>query len=813
MRTHLSAFLAALLAGSVGLAPAVAAQSEATPVGAPDGSDRPTIALVLSGGGAKGFAHIGAIQVFEDEGIPFDLVGGTSAGSLIGTLYAVGYDGAQMEAIVTQDGLDLNDLFLDSVDGDVLRIEETRIPDATLVRFPLDGFVPRLPSGVVAGQRVVQFLSKYTWGFHHVADFTTLPRPFVCNAVDLISGRDVPLTTGFLPEAARACVSLPAFFKPFEQDSLLLVDGGPSHMLPVPEVHALGAEVLVGVDVSGDIGPDGEVQLGPTGNEGSLFYLLTKNLGTQRRRNVLPHRAALALVVDPPLLGVPDGDYSLAPVFIARGREAARAMVPQIRALLDSLGHPAPRTAVTAPSLAPVAVERLEIRGVDGDAERLVRALLAFDLPGPLGPDEVDRAVSRVYGTRLFETVVYKLLPGEDGTPTTLRVEVTPLDRPHRLGIGFRFDDANLAALLATVEVRNSFRYGSTTGLTMRLGRELQLGAEYFTRLGLTAPVTGSVGADFTSAPLAFGSVLTGRIPETDADRPRVRQGLLRARASLGTPLTNRMLVGVRGEVGRYTETIEDYPITDEELVYDPAQQRYRAPAYEGARFVGRQASGLAFLEARAFDRRGFPTRGYRLLLQAEVGTAARTDDDVIERIEAILGPVQRPPGDDAFRRFHHYVADAEGVVPVHPAVSLFGRAAFARGAGDGLPLSYLTTVGGIHPTNVLAGRDFPLYGLGTQARLGQAGWLGVLGVQWEVQPKYFVRVLGNAGDAYFDYSDEALTATPDLAALDGFDLDRAAWGLGVDLGWGSAVGPIFLSAGWADKGHVRIGLNAGFVF
>ena len=777
--------------------------------------DRPTIALVLSGGAAKGFAHIGAIQVFEEEGIPFDLIAGTSAGALMGSLYAVGYNGKQIEAIVTQPGLDLNAVFFDRVDGEVLRIEETRIPDETLVRFPLSGFRPSLPEGVVSGQRVVQFVSKYTWGFHHVDDFTQLPRPYVCNAVDLVTGQDIALTTGFLPEAARTCVSLPGFFKPFERDSLLLVDGGPSHMMPVPEAKALGGEVLVGVDVSGDIGPNGEVQLGPTGNEGNLFFVFAKNVGIKRRSLVLEHRNQLAVVVDPDVQGINSDDYSTAPLYIARGRAAAQKVVPQIRALLDSLGNPQPRTVVTAPTLAPVQVGTLDLRGVDGPAERLVRDLLDFDLPGMLGPNAVDEAVSRVYGTQLFETVVYKLLPGEGDAPATLRIDVKPLEEPNRVGVGFRYDDFYSASLLLTVELRNLLKYGSTSALVARLGRQTQLGASYFTRIAQGVPVTVGGGVDFTSAPLRFASFKTGRFPDDPDNRPILTQNLLSAQLSVGVPVTNKSLVGIRGQVSGYSEEVDRYPITDDELFFDAESGQFRAPDYDGARALGRYASAALFLEGESYDRKGFPMNGYRFLLTAEVGSAARDQEEIFERIEAIVGPIGRVEGYDDFMPFRHYVADVEAAVGILPSVALLGRAAYSRGSGDGLPLNYLTSVGGIHTNTVFPGSFYPLYGLESQERLGTEGWVAFAGFQWEFLPKYFLQVFGNAGDAYFDLglTDEQAAEDPELAALDGFDFDRAAKGIGVNLGWGSPLGPALIHAGYAEDGPVRFGFSVGYDF
>jgi outer membrane protein assembly factor BamA len=488
-------------------------------------------------------------------------------------------------------------------------------------------------------------------------------------------------------------------------------------------------------------------------------------------------------------------------------------MIPEIRGFLDQLGSPEPRKAIAPPSLAPVRVRRIDLHGVEGPAEELVRDLMGFTLPTSIGPEAMDAAISRVYATELFETVVYKLIPGEPGQPATIRIDLQPLEDPNNIAVGFRYDDLYSASLLFTIELRNKLRYGSTTGLVFRFGRQTHVGAEYFTRLGRTAPLTLGISTDFKSAPLRFGSVLTGRFPEDDDDRPLLRQNLLTGRVSFGYTLSNKALVGIQGRASRYTEKIQNYPITDEELLF--ADGQFRAPDYEGATFFGRYVSGGAFLETESFDRRAFPTRGYRVLLTAETGVAARNDDDVIERLEDVLGPLPRAPQNNTYQGFRHYVANAHGAVAATTNIALISRVGFSRGIGDGLPLNYLTAVGGIHTNTIFEGSFYPLYGLTSQERLGSNGWIAMLGAQWEFRPKYFLQVFGNAGDAYFDLdlTDAEAANDPRLAALDGFDLGRAALGLGINLGWSSPIGPVMVSAGYAEDGPLRLGFSAGYNF
>ena len=773
--------------------------------------DRPTIAAVLSGGGEKGLAHIGALQVFDELGVPFDVVAGTSAGSLVGSLYALGYRGEDIEAIVTRSGLSLNDVFLDQVDLQTVRLEERILPDEVMLRIPLDGFRPTLQTGVVAGQRVMQLLNLYSWGFHQVEDLTTLPRPFACNAVDMITGEDVILSTGFLPRVVRACISLPGIYRPVPRGDWLLVDGGLSHMLPIPEAAFLGSDVLIGVDVTGDVSETGEVQLGPEGNDRDFLALFLSNMGIERRRVAVAYRDSLNVVVDPDVRGVPPNDYDQAPLLIERGRAAGEAALPRLRALMDSLGNPAPRRAIPVPALSPVEVARLEVVGVEGDAERLVRRTLSLPIPGVLDPFQVDRAVTRLYGTRLFETVLYKVLPGAPGEPATLRIEVEPLTLPDRVGLGARYDDESGAAVLAVVELRNRLGYGSTTGLEVRLGRQARVAVSHVTRLGVTAPVTVGGKLEWVRTPVRFFALVSGGYPEEDRFRPTLEQNLGVASAFIGWTPGNALLAGLRGRAGVYGETVQTYPITDADLIWDG--ESFRAPDFIGARITGRYVSASAFLNAERWDRRSFPSKGFEVEAEVEIGTAARNDEELIGRVEDILGPVPRAPGFNEFQGFRHYLVSAEGAVPFLPGTSMIGRVTWVRGAGDGLPLHYLTAVGGMHPDPAFPGRAIPVMGLDAQARLASEGWGTRVAVQWEFVPDLFLTGVFEAGDAYFNLDDEEAADRPDLVPRSGFDLGRAAVGGGVEAGWASPVGPVVLAVGAADGGRLRLGLRAGYAF
>lgn len=182
------------------------------------------LGLVLSGGGAKGFAHIGVLEVLEEEGIRPDLITGTSMGSVVGGLYACGYSAKQIEKLVLS--VQWDDVLTNKIPLDRIAMEEKPYYGRFLVELPFDGLKPKVPTGVIRGQKIDELLRRYTLPFQGTTDFDSLPIPFACVATDVSRGKAILQRHGSLPDAIRASMAIPTVFTPLAQDSMLLVDGG-----------------------------------------------------------------------------------------------------------------------------------------------------------------------------------------------------------------------------------------------------------------------------------------------------------------------------------------------------------------------------------------------------------------------------------------------------------------------------------------------------------------------------------------------------------------------------------------------------------
>lgn len=215
-------------------------------------SQRPTVALVLSGGGAKGAAHVGALRVIEQAGIPIDYVVGTSMGALVGGLYSVGYNSDQLDSILqTQDW---KVLLSDREDPKTLPLDRRLQNEQYSISIPFRAQNPEInDGGFIQGINIGHLLHQLIAPYNENIDFNSLPIPFACVAVDVVSGKPHVFHSGSLQDAMRASMSIPAVFTPVRKDSMVLVDGGIMNNYPQDVARAMGADIIIGVDVQADL--------------------------------------------------------------------------------------------------------------------------------------------------------------------------------------------------------------------------------------------------------------------------------------------------------------------------------------------------------------------------------------------------------------------------------------------------------------------------------------------------------------------------------------------------------------------------------
>ena len=371
---------------------------------------RPRIGLVLSGGGARGAAHIGVLKVLDELHVPIDAIAGTSMGAVVGGLYATGFSAADIERIVGT--LDWQDAFKDRPPRAELTFRRKQEDQNFLVKFPLGlrsgNFL--LPKGLIQGQKLNQTLRKLTLPVARITNFDQLPTPFRAVATDLETGDAVVMDHGDLTSAVRASLSAPGVFSPVEREGRVLVDGGLAENLPIDVARQMGVDVLIVVDVGFPLLDRNKLNSAPTISNQMLAILVRKD--SDRQRATLTDRD---VVIDPALGESSSFDFGIVSKAIRQGVEAARAAAPKLASL-----------AVSPDDYQVYQVRREDIRRgtptvdfvrIEPGSERYTEALteLFKDVVGnPVDADDLGKRVTGYYGKGNLEALDYALVKDDD---------------------------------------------------------------------------------------------------------------------------------------------------------------------------------------------------------------------------------------------------------------------------------------------------------------------------------------------------------------------------------------------------------------
>ena len=520
-----------LLLAACALAPphiVAASTAEDAPVAAPD---RPRVGLVLSGGGARGAAHVGVIRALEEMRIPIDAIAGTSMGAVVGGLYAAGLSGTEITDVFN--ALNWQDLLRDRAPRRDLVFRRKQDDRSLLARGAL-GFRPGegvvLPLGLVQGQKITQVLRSATLRVGDVTDFDQLPTPFRALATDLETGEPVVLAAGDLATVLRASMSAPGVLAPVEIDGRLLVDGGLVDNLPVSLARAMGVDVIIAVDVSFPLAQRDGLE--------SALDVTNQMIGIMVRRGTRESRAALAptdVLIQPDLGRMTAVDFDRVPQVMAVGGAAMYEVHGRLAELSQSAEqyatYLAARRRVHDPSEA-LAFVRAGPKSQE-DAAR-IDAVFGSLAGEPLDTVVLQRKLGRQYGLDRFESVDYRLVREDEA----LGLEIDARRKswgPNflRLGVSVEQDFDGGAAANAGVRVLMTGlnRLDAEWLTDLQLGEEPRLFTEFFQPLSLTS--------DLFVAPSLRYELKTLQVVENGRRVARYRVRDTEAAFALGAELSN----------------------------------------------------------------------------------------------------------------------------------------------------------------------------------------------------------------------------------------------------------------------------------
>jgi NTE family protein len=497
----------------------------------PADGERPRVGLVLSGGGARGLAHIGVLKVLEELRIPIDAVAGTSMGAVVGGLYAAGLQPDEIDSVFAR--LDWQDLLSDRPPRHDLVFRRKQDDRGILARGSLGvrtGEGVDLPLGLVQGQKITQLLRAATLHVAEVQDFDRLPVPFRALATDLETGEPVVLESGDLATVLRASMSAPGVFAPVEVDGRLLVDGGLVDNLPVDLARSMGVDVLIVVDVS--------FPLALRDGLASPLDVTNQMIGIMVRRGTLASRALLEpqdVLIEPDLGRMTAVNFGRGPEVVTAGAVAARAVEPRLAALAVPAADYAARLAARRqPVRAPESLGF--VRAGPKSQEDAARIDAVFgDLAGePLDVSVLQRKLGRQYGLDRYESIDYRLV--REGGESGLEIDARRKSwGPNflRLGVGIEQDYDGGATANAGVRllVTGINRYDAEWLTDVQLGEEPKFFTELFQPLSLTS--------DLFVAPGLRYELQTLQVVEDGQRIARLRTRESEAQLAVGAQLSN----------------------------------------------------------------------------------------------------------------------------------------------------------------------------------------------------------------------------------------------------------------------------------
>ena len=460
---------------------------------APPAPERPRLVLALSGGGARGIAHIGALRALEEGGVPVDAIVANSMGAVVGSIYATGRTADQLEQIVRS--MDWASLFSGRPDRRTLPVARRADRYASTAGVNFDWKSLRLPGGLLAEHRINRFLIENlaSGGYAAGDDFDRLPIRFRAVAGDLATGEEVVLARGDLARAVRASMSIPLVFPPVDWEGRKLVDGLIVNNLPIDVARAFGASVVVAVDI-------GSPPMKPEDYESSLG-VATQVSDLLSRRRYLDFSAEADVLVRPDLGTHSSTDYSGFDELIAKGKKAMEDALPAIRDKLAAAGivFPAsPRAAPAGPVLEGAPIASVQVTGNLRVSDKLARR--RFNIP--VGPGYVMakglRAFDKVAASELFDRTWMEFAPAKEGVDLVLQVREAP---PNRGEIGFGYTEWEKARGSIRLRNQNTLGFGEQVELLLAGSDaeslvQAELRGERLFVTGFGYRVTGRTGSD-----------------------------------------------------------------------------------------------------------------------------------------------------------------------------------------------------------------------------------------------------------------------------------------------------------------------------
>ena len=426
---------------------------------------RPKIGLVLSGGGAKGFAHIGVLKVIEQAGVKIDYIGGTSMGAVVGGLYASGYSATQIDSIFKT--VNFDKLIQDFTPRSSRNFYEKRNDELYAVVLPFNKFKIGTPNALSKGIYNYNLLTSLTRSVRHIKDFNKLKIPFLCIATNIETGEEVVLNKGNLAQAMIASAALPSLFAPVEIDGKLLIDGGVVNNYPIEEIRKLGADIIIGSDVQSGLKNRNELKAAT-----SILSQITIIQSIEKTKLKIKDTD---IYISPEIKDYGLVSFDEGSKIIKKGEEAAFAVYEQ----LTKYGN----TKTFKPNYLKISVDSLEINKIiinnlKNYNQFYIKGKLPFRDGDKISYDDIKKGIDNLNATQNFSVISYSLEANDSKDDLIL----TLTENPNRtfLKFGLHYDGLFKSAILVNLTQKKTFYKNDIASLDVVLGDNFRYNLDYY---------------------------------------------------------------------------------------------------------------------------------------------------------------------------------------------------------------------------------------------------------------------------------------------------------------------------------------------
>ncbi|HSB92812.1 MAG TPA: patatin-like phospholipase family protein [Flavitalea sp.] len=723
---------------------------------------RPKIGVTLSGGGAKGLAHIGILEAMDSAGLKVDYITGTSMGSVVGGLYAAGYSADTIEAVARE--LDWDILFSKAPQITSVSIEEKHEFNKYAVEIPFYQGRFRLSKGFIEGQELWLKLAELFQPVYKITDFNQLSIPFACVGTDLATGNAVVMDQGNIIDCIRASMAIPAVFTPVVYNDKTLVDGGITNNFPVLEVKKMGADIVIGVNLNKGLLKAEELK--------TSLDILMQMAFFKDAADFEKNREQCDIYITPDLQGNSAGSFDNSDSILDIGKNYGQLYYPIFKRLADSLNALYPPSVPFVKDRLPksdsMLITKYTVTGLDQTTQDFFFELSGLHAGKAYSYKKVAESIRRIYGSRYYNSIKYDFVELDSGqTEMRFRAKENPLTMTK---VALNYNGYTKLSLIGNITSRDLIFKESRALATLSLSENPRVLLQYYKYLSSNP----RWGLDFSwyNEHVDFPVYQDFELFET----LRSNYSLYNIRTQYN--INRASYVGLNQQYNRSVIKTPESPA----VIFDGKNQFWHT--YLNYAFNN--------TDYKYFTTKGWKIKGEIGFVYSQDGHATIKQDDVVYNADS-LG--------FTFKNLARISLRAEHFVPLNKKVVLLGQTSFAFMSTENPYTATVFQVGGI-ADNALNQVQFA--GLNESEIKTGSIVTGQLGLQWKVFGSVYIT--GRVNIALYDFYHRSFN---ELSAPDNF-----LSGYSLTAGLTTPLGPIEITGMYCDQdGKIRPNLNLGYRF